>query len=111
MLAPPASPVPSSSLAKPNTAVGIGLPGENGPGVPISEHGVDVGVAVGMVAVTVGVGVGGPPGTNMQAENSEVLLSGSVDVAVIFRPCKLGTGSVTVKFASQLPFVETVAEP
>jgi len=67
-------------------------------------------VAVGdPVAVAVGVGVGCP--TTWQAENSEVLLLGSVAVAVITCPVRTLTGKVTLIVAIQLGAVGMLAEP
>ena len=71
---------------------------------------VAVGVAVD-VAVTVGVGVGVACTTTLHAENSEVLLLGSVAVAVITCPDCTVTGKVTLIVAVQLAAVGMSAEP
>ena len=71
---------------------------------------VAVGVAVG-VAVTVGVGVGVACTTTLHAENSEVLLLGSVAVAVITWPPCTTTGKVTLMVALQVASVGMSLEP
>lgn len=71
---------------------------------------VAVGVAVG-VAVTVAVGVGVACTTTWQAENSDVLLFGSVAVAVTTCPDCTLTGKVTFIGALQLPSVIMLANP
>src|SRR5215475_11364827 len=79
--------------------------------------GVGRGLGVGVartgcpVAVAVGVGVGVPPCATVHAENSEVLLLGSVAVAVITSPDPTVTGKVTSIVALQLPSVVMSAEP
>ena len=100
----------------------------NGHGVLVGagvKVGVKVAVAVGVlvdvlvgvlvagvpVAVTVGVRVAGSPGTNRQAENSEVLPVMSVAVEVINSPPPTPTGSVKVKAALQSASVFTVVCP
>jgi len=72
--------------------------------------GVRVGVRV-VVGVRVGVAVGGAALTTRQAENSEVLLFGSVAVAVTNQPVVTATPSVTVRAASPLASVATVVAP
>jgi hypothetical protein len=47
----------------------------------------------------------------MHAENSDVLLVGSVAVAVMTLSAPTDTGSVALKLATQLLFVVTVTEP
>ena len=93
--------------------VGVGLTLGVGVGVGVAVAvalAVAVAVAVG-VAVTVGVGVGVPPCTTLQDENSEVLLFGSVAVAVTTcPPCTL-TGRVTSIVALQLASVGISLEP
>jgi len=92
--------------------VAVGL----GDAVAVSV-GVGVGVAEGVaVGVPVGVGVGvAPVPTTVHGENSDVLCSGSVAVAVT--NCPTGTVAETtiafapVKSASPLASVVTVAEP
>src|SRR5215813_13851058 len=75
-------------------------------------EGVAVGVTVAVgVAVTVGVGVGVPPTTTVHAENSEVLLFGSVVVAVTTCPDSTLTGNVTFIVALQLSSVSASVEP
>jgi len=51
------------------------------------------------------------PATVTQAENSDVLLAGSVAVAVITDPPGIETGKVTVKFPLQLASVVTMPSP
>ena len=85
--------------------VGLGL---------IVDVGVAVDVAVGVtvgVAVTVGLGVGVPSCTTLHAENSEVLLFGSVAVAVTTCPDCTVTGKVTLIVVLQLASVGMSAEP
>ena len=93
--------------------VGVGLTLGVGVGVGVAVAvalAVAVAVAVG-VAVTVGVGVGVPPCTTLHAENSEVLLFGSVAVAVTTCPDCTLTGSVTSIVALQLASVDISLEP
>ena len=71
---------------------------------------VAVGVAVD-VAVTVGVGVGVACTTTLHAENSEVLLFGSVAVAVTTWPDCTVTGKVTLIVALQLASVGMSLKP
>src|SRR5947199_7825934 len=90
--------------------------------VPV-EVGVIVGVFVGVcvmvnvfVGVKVGVNVGvfvgvGAPDTAKHAENSEVLLFGSVAVAVMKSTEETVTLSVVLKDPAQLASVEAVSEP
>ena len=112
--------------------VGVGVAVDVGVGVGVGVAGVGVGVGVGMAGVGVGVGVGGVgvgvgvsvgvgvgvgPGwideTAAQGENSEVLLKGSVAVALTLpRPCgpapRLNT---TENEASPLPLVVMLVDP
>jgi len=71
---------------------------------------VAVGVAVGE-AVGVGVGVGVACTTTLHAENSEVLLFGSVAVAVTTWPDCTVTGKVTLIVALQLASVGMSLKP
>ena len=87
--------------------VAVGVCGAVGVAVGVC---VAVAVAVG-VAVPVAVGVGVAPCTTLQAENSEVLLLGSVAVAVITCPACTLTGKLTLIVALQLAAVGTSAEP
>jgi len=57
-----------------------------------------------------GVGLGVPPTTGMQAENSEVLPNGSIAVAVIECPLNVAA-TVAVKGALQSEFVVTTVVP
>jgi len=68
-----------------------------------------VGVGVG-VLVGVDVGVAGTP-TTRQAENSDVLLLGSVAEAVMNWPRGTGIGNVTTKLTLPLPSVVAGSEP
>src|SRR5207249_590686 len=101
--------------------VGVGVAVDVGVGVGVGMAGVGVGVGVGGVGVgvgvSVGVGVGVGPGwideTAAQGENSEVLLKGSVAVALTLpRPCgpapRLNT---TENEASPLPLVVMLVVP
>jgi hypothetical protein len=103
--------------------VGVGLTLGVGVGVGVAVAvavAVAVGVAVGVAvtlgvavgeAVAVGVGVGVACTTTLQDENSEVLLFGSVAVAVTTcPPCTL-TGRVTSIVALQLASVGISLEP
>ena len=96
--------------------VGVTVGVDVGGGVVGVGLGVKVGVNVGppgvMVGVTVGVGVGVSVTPNaMHFENSDVLLLGSVAVAVMTDPAETVTGSVTLNVAMQDAFVEGVATP
>jgi len=95
----------------PGGAVGVavGVPAAVAVGVAETAA-VAVAVAVG-VAVDVGVGVGVVPTTTLHAENSEVLLLGSVAVAVTTCPDSTVTGKVTLIVALQLASVGMSAEP
>src|SRR2546426_628081 len=84
-------------------------------GVAVRE-GVRLGVRVGppgvMVGVNVGVGVGVRVTPNgRHCENSDVLLLGSVAVAVMTDPAETVTGSVTLNVAMQDGPIEGVATP
>ena len=88
-------------------AVGVAV------GVTVGVSGA-VAVAVGVAvdeAVAVGLGVGVPCWTTVHAENSDVLLFGSVAVAVITSPDCTVTGKVTLIVALQLASVSMSAEP
>ena len=87
-------------------AVGVG----RALGVGVARTGRPVAVAVG-VAVTVAVGVGVPVLTFAHCENSEVLLLGSVAVAVTTCPDCTVTGKVTLNAAVQITTVGMSAEP
>ena len=91
--------------------VGVGLTLGVGVGVGVAVAvAVTLGVAVDE-AVAVGVGVGVACTTTLQDENSEVLLFGSVAVAVTTcPPCTL-TGRVTSIVALQLASVGISLEP
>lgn len=95
----------------PGGAVGVavGVPAAVAVGVAETAA-VAVAVAVG-VAVDVGVGVGVVPTTTLHAENSEVLLLGSVAVDVTTCPASTVTGKVTLIVALQLASVGISAEP
>ena len=102
------------SVGPPGVMVAVGV--DVGGGVVGVGLGVKVGVNVGppgvMVGVTVGVGVGVSVTPNaMHFENSDVLLLGSVAVAVMTDPAETVTGSVTLNVAMQDAFVEGVATP
>jgi hypothetical protein len=93
----------------------VGVTDEDGPAVAVRVA-VGVVVAVGVAAsvgvdVAVGVALAAGMGTATQAENSEVLLAGSVAVAVIACPPATATGSVALKGALPVPSVATVMAP
>ena len=68
-----------------------------------SKVGVNVGPPGVMVGVNVGVGVGVSVTPNaMHFENSDVLLLGSVAVAVMTDPAETVTGSVTLNVAMKV---------
>src|SRR5215470_5110590 len=79
-----------------------------GPKAALTDGGGPWGVGVGAGC---GWGGGGSVGTVNPAENSEVLPTGSVAVAVTMRPLATGTLKVAVKVAAPLAFVVTLAKP
>ena len=93
-----------------DVGVAVGVPVAVAVGVA-ENVAVAVAVAAG-VAVAVGVGGGGvPPCTTVQVENSDVLLFGSVAVAVTTCPDCTVTGRLTSIVALQLASVGMSAEP
>jgi len=99
----------STGIAAPAPGSGVGVL----VGVFVGVVGPVVGVSVGVfVKVMVGVIVGvGAKITVKHCENSEVLLPGSVAVAVMTDPAETVTGSVTLKLALQEGSVEGVENP
>jgi len=96
-----------------DVGVAVGVPAAVAVGVAETVA-VDVAVAVGVAvgeAVSVGVGVGVAPTTVIQAENSEVLLLGSVAVAVTTCPDCTVTGRLTLIIALQLASVGMSLDP
>jgi hypothetical protein len=90
-------------------AVGVDVAVRLGVAVEV-EVAVGVEVSVGPPGVIVGVGVTRAP-TGKHCENSEVLLLGSVAVAVMTDPAETVTGSVTLNAALQVASVDGVAIP
>jgi len=92
-------------------AVGVGVTVEVGVIVAVDVGvGVFVGVKVGPPGVMVGVAVTMPV-TAKHCENSDVLLFGSVAVAVMTDPAVTPAASVTLKLPWQKASVETVVLP